>query len=143
MIILQFCWQDDHNDILSFPADRIIYTGTHDNHTTLGWFLSNHIEEKPDNQFMENYLFKVGMLSQTDKLSQSNVSKLMMELAYASPCHIAIVPMQDILGLDDRARMNIPGVALGNWHWRIAHALDIFGIKSDWLKLLQEHNRLS
>lgn len=143
MIILQFCFADDHNDILSFPSDRIIFTGTHDNQTTQGWFLSNQKADKPDNLYMEQYLHKVGMLEQSAKLTKQNVSQFMIDLAYSSPCHIAIVPMQDILGLNDKARMNIPGIALGNWHWRITDSKDIAGIKESWLKLLEQHQRIT
>jgi 4-alpha-glucanotransferase len=118
MIILQFCFEHDQNDVLSFPENKIIYTGTHDNQTSLGWFLTNQRKKKPDNQHLENYLHRTGMLSKTEKLTAKNISQLMIKLAEASPCRISIVPMQDILALDDRARMNIPGKALGNWHWR-------------------------
>jgi len=119
MIILQFCFQNDQNDILSFPEHKIIYTGTHDNQTTLGWFLTNQKLNKQDNQFLENYLHKIGFLPQHEELTVHNVSKYMIDLAYASPCNISIVPMQDILALDDHARMNIPGTAIGNWNWRM------------------------
>ena len=123
MIILQFCFQDDSNDILTFPENKIIYTGTHDNQTSLGWFLSNQKYKKPDNQFLEAYLHKSGCLPQEDKLTTENVSRLLTELAQASPCTISIVPMQDILALDDKARMNIPGKALGNWRWRMTTSI--------------------
>jgi 4-alpha-glucanotransferase len=119
MIILQFCFEDGHNDILSFPENKIIYTGTHDNRTTAGWYLSNRKHKKPDNQHLESYLRRIGFLPETEKLSRDNVSEMMIKLAKASPCSISIVPMQDILALDDRARMNIPGKALGNWRWRL------------------------
>lgn len=119
MIILQFCFQDNHNDILNFPANKVIYTGTHDNQTTLGWFLTNQKAGNPDNQHMEDYLHRIGLLPNEEKLTRQNVSRLMTELAQASPCTISIVPMQDIMALDDNARMNIPGTALGNWRWRM------------------------
>ena len=119
MIILQFCFQNGQNDILSFPENKIIYTGTHDNQTTLGWFLSNQKYKKPDNQFLEAYLHKTGLLPDSEKLNSKNVSGLLTKLAQTSPCRISIVPMQDILALDDKARMNIPGTALGNWRWRM------------------------
>ncbi|MFO7660206.1 MAG: 4-alpha-glucanotransferase [Candidatus Cloacimonadaceae bacterium] len=119
MIILQFCFQDGHNDILSFPANKIIYSGTHDNQTTLGWFSLNQKQKKPDNQYLEDYLHRIGILPEEENLTRQNVSRLMTELAHASPCTISIVPMQDILALDDKARMNIPGTALGNWRWRM------------------------
>jgi len=119
MIILQFCFQHDQNDILNFPSNKIIYTGTHDNQTTLGWYLTNQKQKKNDNRFMEAYLQKTGFLKATSRLTKANVSQLMIELALASPCQTAIIPMQDILALDDSARMNIPGIAEGNWNWRI------------------------
>lgn len=119
MIVLQFCFEHEHNDVLSFPENKIIYTGTHDNQTTRGWFLSNKKNSNHNNLNLENYLKKIGKLSYDEHLTAENVSKLMCSLAEASPCQISIVPMQDILSLDDKARMNTPGKALGNWHWRM------------------------
>jgi 4-alpha-glucanotransferase len=119
MIILQFCFEHGNNDILTFPANKIIYTGTHDNQTTRGWFRANQKQKKADNQFMEDYLHRTGFLPGAEKLTEQNVSGLMMKLAQASPCRISITPMQDILKLDDKTRMNIPGTALGNWRWRM------------------------
>jgi 4-alpha-glucanotransferase len=119
MIILQFCFQHEFNDILSFPENKIIYTGTHDNQTTRGLFLQNKKENKPDNGFLEAYLRKVGFLPEQDNLTDSNVSPMLIKLAQASPCRLCIIPMQDILSLTDKARLNIPGTALGNWRWRL------------------------
>ncbi|HOV16194.1 MAG TPA: 4-alpha-glucanotransferase [Candidatus Cloacimonadota bacterium] len=119
MIILQFCFQDEKNDVLSFPENKIIYTGTHDNQTTTGWFLTNQAEGKPDNHFLEEYLHKTGFLFDGERLTPQNVATCLIKLAEASPCRIAIFPLQDILGLDDSTRINIPGTALGNWRWRL------------------------
>lgn len=118
MIILQFCFQHDQNDILSFPADRIIYTGTHDNQTSAGWFVSNEKEHMPDNDYLRQYLLAKLFISAETKLTPQTAARHLVKLAFASPCHIAIIPLQDILALDDSARMNIPGVAEGNWNWR-------------------------
>lgn len=119
MIILQFCFEHEHNDILAFPADRIIYTGTHDNQTTAGWFIANLDTNPSANAILEAYLHKKAFLPETQPLTADNVSGMMIRLALASPCHIAIIPMQDVLALDDSARMNIPGIAEGNWIWRM------------------------
>lgn len=119
MIILQFCFQHDHNDVLSFPENKIIYTGTHDNQTTRGWFLRNEKEGKPDNRFLEAYLRRINFLSEQENLTADNVSQLLIRLAHASPCRLSMIPMQDILSLSDKARLNIPGTALGNWRWRL------------------------
>ncbi len=119
MIILQFCFEHEFNDVLAFPASKVIYTGTHDNRTTRGWFNHNKKTARPDNAHLENYLRKCGLLADAEKLSAAGVSRLLIELARLSPCHIAIAPLQDHLALDDSARLNIPGRALGNWRWRL------------------------
>ena len=51
--------------------------------------------------------------------NQDNIHDILHEVARISGCDRYIIPMQDILGLDDEARMNIPGTALGNWQWRL------------------------
>ncbi len=119
MIILQFCFQHEHNDVLSFPENKIIYTGTHDNQTCVGWYLSNRMAGKQDNQHLESYLHRIGFLADSEPLTEHNVAPLLTRLAQASPCRLCIIPIQDILALDDQARFNIPGTALGNWRWRL------------------------
>jgi 4-alpha-glucanotransferase len=93
----------------------IVYTGTHDNDTSLGWFRSSHAhttqsaaEIEAERAYAQRYLGTRG-----DEIHWD-----MIRTALASVADISIVPMQDILGLDSEARMNIPGEAEGNWHWR-------------------------
>jgi 4-alpha-glucanotransferase len=86
-----------------------VYTGTHDNPTTRGWF-----EELPDDQRRKlwNYLERPGGGS-------GEVAWEMIRLAWSSVAALAIAPLQDVLNLGAEARMNLPGRAEGNWHWRM------------------------
>lgn len=108
MKILQFAFGDNQeNPYLphNYEHNTVVYTGTHDNDTTLGWFnaQSNHDKER-----IYNYLgcSKVGMPS------------LLVGTAFSSIANLAIVPMQDILELGSEDRMNIPGTTEGNWTWQ-------------------------
>ncbi|NOQ63140.1 MAG: 4-alpha-glucanotransferase [Methyloprofundus sp.] len=108
MKILQFAFGDDaSNPYLphNYEKNTVAYTGTHDNDTSLGWFncLNDHEKSR-----VYNYLgcSKVGM------------PDLLMGTAFSSVANLAIVPMQDILGLGSADRMNTPGTVEGNWKWR-------------------------
>jgi len=86
----------------------VAYTATHDTNTVKGWFTRESSSEEQKN------LFKlVGR-----KVSAKQVSFEVIKLALASVADLSIVPLQDILGLGSSARMNNPGVSVGNWEWR-------------------------
>lgn len=127
MIILQFCWQDGHPEVEQFPANRIIYTGTHDNPTTRQWFEELDADSQEHIHFTDYLLQRredprfVDLME--DKPSASNAAALMMQVALNSGCETCIFPMQDLLNLGSEARMNIPGTPLGNWEWRIEREL--------------------
>jgi 4-alpha-glucanotransferase len=109
MKILQFAFgSGPGNPYLPFNCDRncLIYTGTHDNDTTVGWFdrISGWERES-----VMNYLGSV---------SHDGIHWDMIRLALSSVANQAIVPFQDVLGLGTDARMNVPGVPNGNWEWR-------------------------
>ncbi len=113
MAILQFGFEaveDGLNSSLFLPhnqhRNQVVYTGTHDNDTLLGWW-NKQSEEVKD--FTRRYLNTDGHLLHRD----------MIRAALASPAAIAIFPMQDLLGLDNTARMNKPGNPAGNWQWRV------------------------
>lgn len=116
MIILQFCFEESVPNVQDFPFDRFIYTGTHDNQTTVGWW-DNLPENSPSRLNMT--IFCKRYLSCDILPNRSNIHQIMHQTALVSGCERLIIPMQDILGLDDDARMNIPGTALGNWQWRM------------------------
>ncbi len=113
MKVLQFAFGSDNaNPFLPFNYERnfVVYTGTHDNDTSIGWL------EKLDESERDRLLLYIG------GVSPEGVHWDLIRLAMSSVAKIAIFPCQDLLGLDGSARMNFPGVAEGNWEWRYAPA---------------------
>jgi 4-alpha-glucanotransferase len=109
MKILQFAFDSGpgnpylpHNHI----PNSVIYTGTHDNNTTLGWWKAL---DKTGKQQVKDYLLR----------PCRDMPWPLIETAMASVARLAIIPLQDLLGLPDSARMNRPGTAHGNWQWRL------------------------
>jgi 4-alpha-glucanotransferase len=110
MKILQFAFdsKDESNHLPHiYVKNSVVYTGTHDNDTIIGWYDS---AQNSDREFANKYL---------DINSNDDVAWTFIKRAWASISNIAVAPMQDILGLDSNARMNTPGVAAGNWQWRV------------------------
>ena len=108
MKILQFAFDSDaHNPYLPHHhvPNGVVYTGTHDNDTTVGWYtaLEPAIQAR-----IADYLGQPG----------EGMPWPLLRSALASVAGLAILPMQDLLGLDGGHRMNTPGVAEGNWQWR-------------------------
>ena len=109
MKILQFAYSDPANVYLPHnftTSNCVVYTGTHDNDTSLGWFKTL---DKESAALLKKYI---------PDINQSNCCWKLIEAALASSADYAILPLQDILGLDSYARMNTPGAADGNWRWR-------------------------
>jgi 4-alpha-glucanotransferase len=109
MKILQFAFDNDWTSPYlpcNVEKDSIMYTGTHDNDTSLGWYA--HCSEK-QRTFVTRYL---GCTAETfiDRF---------LRLAYMSPSQLCIIPVQDILELSSGNRMNTPGIERGNWRWRM------------------------
>lgn len=108
MKVLQFAFSTDQtNEHLphNYKGRNVVYTGTHDNDTLVGWLDSAKNEEAVT---IKTYLNETG----------ANGASKAIELAWGSTAELAIIPIQDVLGLDEKARMNVPGVATGNWQWR-------------------------
>jgi 4-alpha-glucanotransferase len=115
MKVLEFAFGDDEeNDFLPHnykDGNCVVYTGTHDNDTVLGWYSQVEGEEK---EYCDKYMKEfVGMDIGTE------VNWKFIEAAYKSIADTAVVQMQDILGLGSEARMNVPSTLGGNWAWRI------------------------
>ncbi|MGZ8258165.1 MAG: 4-alpha-glucanotransferase [Methylotenera sp.] len=91
-------------------ANSVVYTGTHDNDTTLGWYTS--LDEQQRGHLLA-YL-----QSSRSEHHQPNMPNDLIEMALASNAQLAIIPMQDLLALDSSHRMNTPGMPSDNWHWR-------------------------
>lgn len=115
MRVLQFelMNSDEHRwNVDAYEADSAVYTGTHDNDTTLGWF-DREIAPRDD------WRDRVCRLAGADR---AGIAWGMMEMAWRSSGDLAIAPMQDILSLSTSARMNTPGTAwpaAPNWRWRM------------------------
>jgi 4-alpha-glucanotransferase len=110
MKVLQFAFSGGpDNPYLPFRhgIDSVVYTGTHDNDTTLGWYLS--LDDK-SRAHVDEYLGR----------PKEPMPWPLIRSALASSSRLAIVPMQDLLGLDGEHRMNLPGTSTGNWQWRFS-----------------------
>jgi len=115
MVVLQFEVGNHHFDINSVTENSVCYTGTHDNDTTLGWFLGSgedtRSEDEVHNQ-RNNTLQHTGGSAET-------LTNDMIRLAFSSNSALAVAPMQDYLGLGSEARLNTPGTTMNNWRWRM------------------------
>jgi 4-alpha-glucanotransferase len=92
----------------NYARNFIAYTGTHDNNTVLGWYRQ---EGRRYHKQIEHYVGR--------ELEEHDMYWVMARLAYASVAKTAILPLQDVLGIDEQGRMNTPGLASGNWGWRL------------------------
>ncbi|QPN64189.1 4-alpha-glucanotransferase [Synechococcus sp. CBW1004] len=110
MKILQFAFDgatDNPYLPANFVGDRwVVYTGTHDNATTLGWWR----QLDPDSR---------GRVRQAVGAEVHSPGWQLLELALGSRAELVVVPLQDLLELGDEARFNTPGTASGNWSWRL------------------------
>jgi 4-alpha-glucanotransferase len=113
MKVLQFAFDKDGSSIHAphnfEHSNFVVYTGTHDNNTTRGWY-----ENEADAQTRETIEHYLGM-----KLSNHNIAEQVIRLALSSIADIAIIPVQDILNKPAKARMNTPASVDGNWSWRL------------------------
>ncbi len=117
MKILVFAFDTDANNIFlphNYTRDYVVYTGTHDNDTTLGWY--KRVDES-ERDFARRYLARDG----------HDISWDLVRTAWSSVAVFALAPMQDFLSLDNSARMNYPSTLGGNWNWRMpSEALNEF-----------------
>lgn len=114
-----------HNHVLN----SVVYTGTHDNNTTLGWF------EELDEQTRAHLFDYLGG-------HPASIPELLVRCAFASVARLAVVPMQDILSLGGEDRMNRPGVAKGNWRWRFRWDQVSSGVAAHYRHLLELYGRV-
>jgi 4-alpha-glucanotransferase len=125
MKVLQFAFGDDpsasdfrpHNYI----RNCVVYTGTHDNDTTVGWFTregSGDTTQTPDEVEREREMALKYLGTDGHEIHWDFI-----RLAFSSVANTAIVPLQDVLGLGNEARMNLPGRPEGNWQWRFSQEM--------------------
>jgi len=116
MKILQFAFDNNRtNEFLPYnykTTNSVVYTGTHDNNTTVGWFLSKQLNDAQRKEIKS-------ICNQTND-DASSIHRDMIYLALSSISNYAILPLQDIFGFGNDCKMNSPGSKKGNWAWRCA-----------------------
>ena len=135
MKVLQFTLGHNSLGRVGFcaPENSIIYTGTHDNNTTVGW-LTEDLDDR--NRVAVRHWLGAG-----DDADMKDLCNELIKKAYSSEARTAMVPVWDVLGLPASDRMNTPGTAENNWTWRMEdgcltkeHALELN-------KLVKKFNR--
>jgi len=111
--VLQFAFGGDPDENMHYPRNHtinsVVYTGTHDNNTAVGWFAKEATAAQK----------KILFACLGRKVSAHQINWELIKLAFASVANLAIIPVQDVLGLGESARMNRPGRIKGNWQWRL------------------------
>jgi 4-alpha-glucanotransferase len=132
--VLQFAFDGSPDNVhlpQNYPANAVVYTGTHDNATTREWYESLPARER--RQLWE--------LLRRPEGDSRDASPDLIRLAWSSPAALAITPLQDLLNLGREARMNVPGSAEGNWRWRATRQMMAPG-NFQWLReLTKSSNR--
>ena len=115
MRVLQFAFgnDDSYHAPHNFPSRCVAYTGTHDNDTVRGWF--NNAGRKSEKGGLSE---RQRVLSYTGG-SPKTIHRDLIRLALSSVADTTIFPVQDLLGLGNEAKMNMPGTVTGNWQWRL------------------------
>jgi 4-alpha-glucanotransferase len=112
MVVIQWAFNEDATNPHSFARHlekRVVYTGTHDNETIVGWWAGRSDSERA----------MVAHELERAKIEEDEINWALIRLAFSSRGRLAVVPLQDVLGLDNDARMNAPGTTDGNWQWRL------------------------
>lgn len=112
MKVLQFAFDSrEESNYLphTYTKNCVVYTGTHDNDTTKGWY---HTAGRSTRQFAKEYMYK-------PRLDEDTLAEDFIAMAMGSIADLCIVPMQDYLGLGSSARINTPSTLGGNWEWRM------------------------
>jgi len=135
MKVLLFAFGDDlptnpyipHN----LPRNCVLYTGTHDNNTAKGWFEGEATAEIKERLF--HYLGR--------EVPVTKIHRELIRLAMMSVANMVVIPMQDILGLGEEARMNRPATSEGNWEWRLLEDQVTPSLAQELLKMTEIYGR--
>ncbi|MCR4923876.1 MAG: 4-alpha-glucanotransferase [Lachnospiraceae bacterium] len=136
MKILQFAFDSrEDSDYLphNYSSNSVVYTGTHDNDTTLSWYLSLPARDK---KCADDYL------DIPKAVKKNDIPWYFIRAAYSSVSDLAVIPMQDILSLPGKARMNYPSTLGGNWEWRMKPLAFTKARQKRLLKLTKTYRRL-
>ncbi|WP_296931173.1 4-alpha-glucanotransferase [uncultured Marinobacter sp.] len=132
MTVMQFGFDgspDNPHLLHNHHSRDLVYTGTHDNDTTLGWYrsLDDHTR-----RYVDNYLGTNG----------DGMPWPVIEAAFRSVCSLAVVPMQDFLGLGTEARFNTPGTVTNNWIWQLDWNFSEEDLSNRVAEAIKRHGRL-
>ena len=132
MLVMQFAF-DGSADNPYLPDNHIeeavVYTGTHDNDTLIGWYAGLGKESR---QYVHEILH----------CSSIDMPAALIDAVWHSPARVAVLPFQDLLGLGSAARMNVPGTTRGNWTWRFSWSQVSPDFAADWRALASASGRL-
>lgn len=137
MAVLQFLVDDPAFSPGNISVDSVCYTGTHDNDTTVGWFHGGDQDMRSIEQIshtQHNALRHTG--GQSDDIHWA-----MIKLAFSTQACLAVIPMQDFLGLGSKARTNTPGAAANNWQWRLQDSVFDAELERKIAGLVTAHHR--
>jgi len=123
------------NDYLPHNYDRncVVYTGTHDNETVAGWFKGLKKKEK---QLIRDYI-------DDNHTPDAEFYRSIVRMAMASCADICVIPVQDVLGLDNSARMNQPSTVKTNWRWRMEAGMLTKEAQKDLLEVTKRYGRFN
>ena len=132
MAVLQFGFGDKgaHMYLPHRAAGKVMYTGTHDNDTVVGWWHSGAADHERRNA--EAYIGQ----------SNDGIHWAFIRAALCSPASLSIIPMQDVLGLGSEARMNTPSLHGGNWRWRFEESQLTNDLAAKLAKLVELSDRV-
>ena len=137
MKVLQFAFGENMttSDYIphNYTTNFMVYTGTHDNNTTVGWWLKDTRQDVRAN--LKQYVDEPG-------ISQNTIHLVLGKMAYASVARTVILPLQDVLGLDENSRMNTPASVKLNWLWRLKAGQLMPSFKNQLLKWARLYNRI-
>jgi 4-alpha-glucanotransferase len=139
MKILQMSFSNG-NPFEKMDPNNVVYTGTHDNDTSIGWYYA-----QPGNGNTQSVIEFHQERKNAKKILKSNgkdVNWKMVEFTLNANANTSIIIMQDVLGLDSSARMNTPGTVGGNWEWRMVPGMLTKEIKKHLKELTKKSNRL-
>ena len=131
MRILQFAFVNGANGCFQphrYEANCLVYSGTHDNDTTVGWW---HTCDESERDWLRRYL----------GTEPFEINWTLIRMALASVADTVLFPLQDLLGLGGEARMNCPGRPGGNWQWRCAAGADLGAAAARLLELVKLYQR--
>lgn len=139
MILMQFIFNSPLKERLlpkSFEMNSVVYTGTHDNDTTVGWYLKTKMANPGLENEIKDYLNIFG------EIDEKSMCWNLIEAALSSKSNTAIIPMQDLLCLGSEARMNIPNTVGGrNWRWRLERRLLTAELEEKLASLSEKYGR--